>query len=170
MKHEQGARKQGFVLIDWVLLLFLLAGIAFGVFVWYRRQQTELPTSTVEYLLCIENIDSSLYGFPEDALFPISAGMSVMNDNATFPMGRVVGVLVRPHRVPAVRDGEVMLTELTGYYDLYITVAAEAVISPNDGIRVSDIRIAAGGRGDFRIGGFYAHDAAIIWVDRRGTE
>ncbi|MBE6552861.1 MAG: DUF4330 family protein [Ruminococcaceae bacterium] len=170
MKQIQNDKKQRLVWVDWILLLFLAAVGILGAVFWHMRRQSDSPNQPMEYLLCVEKVDSAFYGLPQDASFPIKPGATVRNENATALMGRVVEVAFVPHRVPSIKNGDVVLTDLTGYYDLYITVEAEATAKAGDGMRVSDIRIAAGGRGDFRVGGFYAQNVTVVWVDRRDAQ
>ena len=49
--------------------------------------------------------------------------------------------------------------------DVDVTVRASGVARDGDGLRVSDIRIAAGASGGFRIGGYYAAQATVVFVD-----
>ena len=52
--------------------------------------------------------------------------------------------------------------------DLLITVYARGIDGGGDGIRVRDIRVAAGDVWDLRVGGYFATGADIVWVSTEG--
>ena len=66
------------------------------------------------------------------------------------------------------RDGRVVFTEVPDRVQLVVTVKANAVVRDGDGLRVGDIRIAADGMGDFRIGGYLAEGARVLSVQKEG--
>lgn len=152
------------VWIDWILL-FAFAGILFmGVRYLLEQRQLASTDVLVEYVICLSEQKQS-YADENgswDMLIPL--GASVSNANGTADMGRVASVSVRPHLTATVKDREVTVIERKGYVDLYITVQGKASYREGDGLRVSDIRIIAGERGDFLIGSFSAGNAVVVSV------
>lgn len=150
---------------DWLILLLAVAVIAVGAWYVLRRRDAASPTVTVRYTLCLYDTDATLV---EDgawkALIPV--GSSVTNAAGTASLGKVSAVSVRPHSVAAVREGEVVFVELPARVDLLVTVRATATAQTGDGLRVHDIRVSAGERGDWRVGGLLASGAEILAVAR----
>ena len=95
----------------------------------------------------------------------IPRGSSVTSSTGTAQLGRVEGVRVRPAVTPSVRDGRVVMVETPDRVDLYVSVRATATVRAGDGIRVSDLRIAATAKGDFRLGAYLASGARILSVE-----
>ena len=161
-KHEEGAWRP--VWIDWILLLAFAAILFMGVRYLLERKQSALPDISVEYVICLSEQKQS---YAEEnggweAMLP--SGITVSNANGTANMGRVASVTVRPHLTATVKNKEVGVIERQGYVDLYITVHGMAVRLAGEGLRISDIRIAAGEKGDFLIGAFFAGNAVVVSV------
>jgi hypothetical protein len=66
---------------------------------------------------------------------------------------------------PCVKNGEVVYAEVPNRYDLFVTVEAEGSFRTGDGFRVQDIRIAAGESGSFRVGGYFASGAVVVFAE-----
>ena len=161
-------KSRRFVWIDWLLVIFLAAAVFFGVRFLMRRRDAVQPTAEILYTVCLYAYDSSLSETEDwDALIPY--GAVVTNAMGTAEMGRVTEVTVRQHRILTLRDGEAVMTEVPDRVDLLVSIRAEATENEGDGLRVKDVRSAAGGIGDFRIGYLYAHAARIVSVQRRAN-
>lgn len=167
-KSDGTKKERRFVWIDWLLLILFAAAILFGARFLMRRRDAAQPTAEILYTVCLYAYDSTLSETGDwNSLIP--NGAVVSNAMGTAEMGRVTEVTVRQHRTATVRDGEVVMTEVPNRVDLLISVRATATETAGDGFRVKDIRIAAGGTGDFRIGSLYADGARIVSVQRRGS-
>ena len=150
-----------FIWIDWSLLLLLVGVIVGGVWYWILHTRAADSTEKIEYVLKISGVREQ-YAAENggwDAL--IVQGSQVTTANGTATLGTVIAVESRAHIEPGVRDGAVVFVECAGLCDLYVTVQGYGTSRVGDGIR-----IAAGGSGDFRIGLFYAPNAAMISVGR----
>ena len=155
--------------IDWLLLSVLVGGILLGVYLVGERRSASEPTVEILYTVCLRAVDTEQAG-DGDIHSLITNGASVTNETGTIALGSVTNVTVRPHKTAVVRDGEVVMAELPDRVDLFVSVRAWATEKIGDGLRVNDIRIAAGRTGDFRLGSFYAGGAEIVAVERRGVE
>lgn len=159
MKQEE---KRRFVWVDWLILLALLLG---GVAVaWRVRHSVRAAEATqpIVYTL-IFSADAELSW---ESL--VTVGATVTTANGTATLGEIASVEERPLRTPLVRDGRVVFTEVPDRVQLVVTVKANAVVRDGDGLRVGDIRIAADGMGDFRIGGYLAEGARVLSVQKEG--
>ena len=166
MKMKKGIERAGNpVWVDWLILLLAFAGIVLaGGYIWQRRRAV-LPSTAITYTVLASGVDSSLApsGDWKD-LIPV--GSRVVSQNGTARLGSVTAVSSQPHLRATVRNGEVVFVPMPGMVDLLITVRAEATVKTGDGLRVSDIRIAAGEVGEFRLAGFLASGAKVISVER----
>ena len=152
--------------IDWVLLfLMVVAVISGGLYVWNRRSAA-IPNEEIRYTLCISGAENRFLGADGwEIQFPI--GSRVTTANAAATLGRVIDVDTRPTLVATVSKGKIIWIESDISDDVFLTVDAKAKIREGDGIRVSDIRIAAGEKGDYRIGTVYVSGATVISVARK---
>ena len=159
MKNE---RSRGFVWVDWLILAVLLLGG--GAIAWrvHRSVRSAQAMQPIAYTLAF-SADSELSW---KTLLPIGATVTTANGTAT--LGTVAAVEERPLRTPLVRDGRVTLVEMPDRVLLVVSVRADATAREGDGLRVGDIRIAANGVGDFRIGGYLAEGARVLSVQKEG--
>lgn len=125
-------------------------------------------TCEVLYVLRVRGVDVALLGENPEDLIPV--GATVCNENGTAPLGIVETVAVREERRATVRDGSVCFVSAEDEVILEVSVRAVGSIRRGDGIRISDVRISAGGIGTFRLGSYYAARAAVTWVSRVGEE
>ena len=162
MRGERNqTEKRGLLWIDWGILIFIaLILLVGGGFVLYRYQ-TASPDVAVTYILCLEQVR----GNEEAVERLVSTGSLVASENGTIPMGEVVSVMAKPSKAPCLRNGEVMIVPLSERFDVYVTVRAVGKEKEGDGIRVGDIRMAAGDYGNYRLGHFYAEKAKIVFVN-----
>jgi len=153
-------------LIDWLLCALLAVGaLTLG---WYalRTRGTDAHTTPIVYTVRITAADATL--FSTDAA-PIAQGDAVFSENGTAPLGTVASVRIAPHKRAVVRDGQLIFSEMPDRMDIDVTVRASAMQTEGLGLRVSDVRIAAGEVGSFRIGSYYAAQAIVVHVTYRGT-
>ena len=154
--------------VDWLILLLIAALMFFGLRYIKRRRSQAAPTVTVSYVLCLSAVDTAYVGDGNGFEELISVGSKVTSANGTAPLGEVSQVWTEQHTVPAVQKGKVVFVEVPNRVDLYVKVRGNAVAKTGDGLRISDIRIAAGGVGDYRIGGFTANAATVVSVTKGG--
>jgi len=164
-KRKKGAVRLRLSWVDWVLLLLALSVFCLAGYLILQRRDAALPTETVQYTLCVSGVRKQFLDEPGwEALFPV--GMAVTSANATADLGRIIAVEKRPTRVCSVLNAKLIWADALDREDLFITVKGRGVCKSGDGIRLSDIRIAAGERGSFRIGNYYAEQATVISVIR----
>jgi len=150
--------------VTWVDLLILLAVILLigggGLILW--RGTRAVPAVKVNYILCQKGVSA-----PDEEWLTaqIQTGGVVFSENGTAHLGRVTGVEVRPTKAPCVKNGEVVYAAVPNKYDLFVTVEAEGSFRAGDGFRVQDIRIAAGESGSFRVSGYFASGAVVVFVE-----
>lgn len=153
---------------SWVDLLIILAvlGICFlgGRYLLSRYRASD-DSISVTYTLTVSDIDAKFADVHGGWEYLIPIGSAVRSANGTASLGSVASLSFDPHTVATVRDGKVVMLEMPDRFDLSITVRAQGELRSGDGIRVSDIRIAAGERGDFRIGNLSCA-ANIVFVKR----
>lgn len=162
--------RRGLIWVDWALLLLVFAIIGVGVWYWNEHRRAAEPTVEIEYVLRISGVNEQFAAENGGWERLIPSGSEVTTANATATLGRVVAVTRHDHREASLRGREIVFVACDGVCDLEITVVGVGVAHKGDGIRVHDIRIAAGSKGDFRIGAFYASDSAIVSVIRREEE
>lgn len=149
---------------DWLILLAVIGvGLFFTLRVRAERQRVEL-TQTVRYTVLAEGVPTDVADANGGWEELIARGASVTTATGTAQLGRVERVRVSPSLSATVRDGRVTLVEAPDRVDVYVTVRAEATVREGDGLRVGDIRIAAGSTGDFRLGAYLAGGARIVSV------
>ena len=155
--------------VDLLVLALLGAMICFGWFYFRARSQAADPNVAIEYLLLVSGADTTYFGADGDPSVLIPIGCSVKVANGTSSLGTVTAVRSEGHVEPKAEQGEVIFAQNPHRVDLYIEVRGDAVAKKGDGLRIRDVRIAAGGTGDFRIGGFMASAARVISVTKEGA-
>ncbi len=142
----------------------LLVGLAaFAGFLAFGREAA--PTVRVRYTLCVS--DCTLLPGERSAWESVDAGDAVRSENGTAMLGRVVSLRVRPHKAAVVRDGSFAVVTVPARFDVYVTVEGDGTRPAGRGLRISDIRIAAGSIGNFQIGGRYAEGATVVFAEGR---
>lgn len=146
--------------VDWAILGALLLGLL-GAFFALRIVigRADGANGEVLYTVLISDVDETLFG--ADA---ITVGVPVKSANGTVTLGSVTSWRREGHREATVRDGVVTSVTLPDRFDYYVTVIGEGIAKTGDGIRVGDIRIAAGMPVSLRVGGFLAERGEIVWV------
>ena len=153
--------------LDWLLLGLILLGLLLGA--WYLWRQSRGAGERVELtvLLRLPAVERSLLE-SADGLF--AAGSAVRNGNGTAVLGTVREVRVRERLLPAVREGGLVWAPDPQLADLEVTVRMTAQRQAGNGLRVQDLRIAAGGTGSFCLGNYFAAAAEIVWVEEQPDE
>lgn len=167
MRTEKSKGKR-MTLLDWALLGGVLSALLIGVLLFLYGGGGE-SGAQVRYTVYVPEIRTSFLEEAGGVEMLIPVGAAVRSENGTALLGSVQEVLVNGHVRPVVREGTVVFEEDTTRQDLYITVLGEAREREGDGLRISDIRIAAGESGTFRFGSFYASGGSILSV-RWGEE
>ncbi len=162
MPREDDARRRGRLnWLDWLLLACFLLAIAGGLLLWSAwRRGGDGDVGSVRYVVAISDCD----------WMDLAVGSSVRSRNGTAMLGRVTEIRAEPHRMLAVKDGALEEVAVDGRYDLFLTVEADGIREARDGIRVSDIRIAAGIHTELRVGARLALGAEIVSVEWRETD
>ena len=148
-RKQKGIQWADAIALSLAMLLFLGA---LGYY-WYSKRE---PAEQVE-LQCallisgLERTDWETYGDQW-----MKEGDHLYSSNGTVMLGRLERVEAREHFRIAVRDGEAVWEAHPFLTDVEVTVRISATHRAGDGLRTGDLRIAAGGRGDFRFGGLLA--------------
>ncbi len=148
--------------LDWFLILLTAFAVVSGGVFLYQKKQAVVPTVEIQYALLISDLavredGKQLWEYFEEH-------SAVYNQNGTAKLGNVLSVDVREHYAPILSEGRVVLAPRSGRVDVIVSVKALAHIREGDGLRVEDIRIAAGGMGDFRIGECQVQGVQILSV------
>ncbi len=160
-------RIKHFTWVDWTLFslaLLLLGGVLGGVIWLHPRKNAK---SQILYTVFLPGVRAEWLGDGERML---RNGLPVMSENGTAPLGEVVGFTSATCTVTHYLDGRVWEEERPGYLDLWVEVQGEGEAIPGDGIRICDIRIAAGGEHVLRVGSYYFSKAKILRVEVKNGE
>lgn len=151
--------------VDLAIILITVTLCCVGVFLMQQSFSEDDTVVDIEYTICMEGIAREVI---EDSFIRhIAPQARVYSENGTAFLGTVVSVKQSEHYQTAVRDGIIETVAVEGLADGWITVSAKAALSEGNGLRVSDIRIAACGKGSFRVGGYYVPNARIVSVERK---
>ena len=139
-----------FTWFDGAIVLILLAGLV--VFGWYAvRARREIILNTdVSYTLCMRGVLKERM----ESGIPIHVGGRVTSSNGTTALGAVEEVTLTPHRRFGVGENGAVLVEDPFRMDINVRIRASGRLNSGDGFRVSDVRVAVGMLGDFRIDGY----------------
>ncbi len=161
-------KKRKWIWVDWALILALAAVVFFGARWLHLRSRAAAAEERILYTLALSEVSDSIGSMAGGWELLIPVGTLVTSENGTAELGRVTALEVTPHKVLALQEGEPVFSAVPEKVDLLISVEGIGRYRTGDGLRISDIRIAAGGRGDFRIGAYRAAGARIIFAKRRG--
>ena len=164
----RAAERGSFSALDalWILLGVTVLVLLLLVLLPALGARTE--TGEVRYVLRVRDVDPVLVGEDAEVLIPLGSG--VYSENGAAALGRVERVECVPQLRAKVTEGTLVFEEETDAVILEITVLGEGTFAVGDGVRISDVRIAAGSLGAFRIGSFYAARAAVTSVEVYETE
>lgn len=162
LKKQKQERKKlnGMDYILIFLALVLIAGA--GGYAWYRLRAPEAEQEFICVLRipAVERADWEAYGASM-----VMEGCKVRSENGTVVLGTVRSVELQPHMQAVVEQETVVWRELPALADIELEVRMMGALRPGSGVRVKDIRIAAGGRGSFRFGGYFAAGTEILSVE-----
>ncbi len=164
MRTEEGRVRHGFSAADafWILAVAVVLVLAF-IFLLPAKGEKE-DTCRVRYVLRVHGVDSALLAESSEEL--IRAGATVRTENGTAVLGHVEAVTVSSQKQATVRDGVLIFTEVPDKLVIEVAVSGEGVAREGQGLRISDVRMAAGSVGTFRLGSYYATHASVIFVER----
>lgn len=137
--------------LEILLAALILLAVLGAVFFFWWATQAEQEGVPLEYALIFESVE----GEKATLSAAIPVGCAVYSSNGTAHLGTVTHVTVFPHRIPTVGEDKIVFADAPGCYDIRLTVRAEGQFSPNEGFRVSSLRIVGGSRGDFYAGGYF---------------
>lgn len=143
--------------VDLLLLAAVLAVIGGSLLPLLRGEALLTAEEPIRYEMRVCGVRRELLGV---GALP-KAGDRVTTANGATELGRVLSVETEPH-TEAVPGGGI--AEREELLDLRVTVAALAKKREGDGWRTGDVRIAAGMRGDFRVGAYLAERATLLSV------
>ncbi len=148
-------------LLDWIVLTVLLLGILSASVLIYHRYSRPDDEVEIVYLLQARGLDRACMRNGEFAL----VGDPVFSENGASYLGEVTQVTVAPHIKAGVTDGQVVFFESEELFDLTLQIRVRATVQAQNGVRVSDIRIAAGMSGAYRVGDLYLPQAQVCFVE-----
>ncbi len=140
-----------------IAALCITVAVFFGV--WTKQEKTE--EITVTYRLLLENLDTT-YMAPESLM---AVGDQVTNHNGTAVLGEVQAISFLPHQTVTVQQETLVMAPVPNRIDCYVTVISQGSYRPGDGIRICDIRIAAGGNYGVHVGALFVPSASLIHVE-----
>lgn len=163
MKRSNEDATRTFSALDalWILLAAIALILLLVSLIPLRAEGAE--EREVRYVLRVRDVDPAMLGDSPEWIIPV--GAPVKNENGTAALGEVESVTLSTQRRATVKDGVVVLAEEADRMILEITVRGTARVKRGDGVRISDVRIAAGSVGGFRLGGYYAARAWVILVE-----
>ena len=161
-KEKNEYKKNSFSWADGLLILLIGLIILIGVRYLLQRQRQAVPNATITYLLRV-TVEEELLS--EGELFShLVPEAPVLSQNGTARLGKITDRWTSPVLQPTVREAEATLVEDPFRRYLYVKVTGRGIHREGEGLRIRDIRIAAGAKGDFRLGGYLAENAEILAV------
>ncbi len=149
--------KHRFNLFDLAVLAGLLALLLGGAWLVVRRHTGERGEAEIYYTVRIENADAALEDWST-----VQVGDPVCTERGTAALGTVLAVTVEPHTVAVVKEERVVFEAVPDRVDVTVDVVGIGRVSNSEGLRLSEIRIAAGSRGAFRFGNRLASSCTVI--------
>lgn len=161
MREIEGENKKRLGVLDWFVLILILALFA-GALFWYfwGRGKGAGEGGTVYYTVRVYDVDPVLL---EAGHFLV--GDAVFSENGTLRLGVVEGTKTVAQRTAAVQQGEVVTPPSPRFVSVDVRVRSDCVVKEGEGVRCDGVRIAAGENGRFRIGRFFASRATVISVE-----
>ena len=154
-------KRPRFSWVDWLLVaLLLLVFFGSGFYFYTKLQAGKNQAVRVVYKVLVPNVE---WDMSEDV---IAQGMRVTSENGTAILGEILAVESRPHREAIVQKNKLIMAEVPNRKDLYILIEGVGEALANEGLRIHDIRIAAGGFYNLRLGAYFAANCQIISVEK----
>ena len=150
--------------LDRIILISLLLCLLFGSALLYWRYNQPQSEAEIIYTLLAPAVDAACM---RDGAF-VLVGDAVFSENGTAYLGEVRQVDVTPYLQASVVDGQVVFLEHEELFDLTLQIRVRGSICEGMGVRVSDIRIAAGECGAYRVGDLYLPHAQVSFVETVG--
>ena len=147
---------------DWVaiaLALLLFFGAA-GFYFYVKHSPIEAERITCTLL--ISGVERDAW---EGEEMPIRAGDLMRCQNGTVVMGEIEAVTLFPHLYATVLEGTPSWEEHPHLVDVEVTVGMQVRETEGEGLRVGDLRIAAGSMGEYRFGRYLSR-AELVEVRR----
>ena len=165
-KEDRGERFfKRWTWMDWMLIgLLVVLLIGGGLLVRFLTTRNEGREGVVTYTVLLSDVEEARF-LDDDGELPFAVGSVVKSQNGTAKLGEITEISRRVHRTATVKGGKLVWIDSEGRYDYGITVRSDASHAVGDGIRVGDIRIAAGMRMTLRLGRFLGASAQVISVD-----
>ena len=163
---DKRERRLRFSAADWLLLVLAVAILTGGGLFLYQKRRAAVPHVEILYTVQVSGVDLRVFE-SGDLMELIPLGSTVYSENGTAELGRVESREVIPFSEPHATDKGIRWIEVPDRATLVVTVVGTAAERDGDGLRIRDIRIAAGMRGSFRLGGFLGENARILSVERR---
>lgn len=168
MNDEKRRERRSLSAADALWILVTVVGLVLIFLCMLHAKGSDGEMCQVRYVLRVHGVDAALLEAAEESLIPI--GGEVRTGNGTAVLGRVESVTAEKEKQVALHGGDLHFAEVPDTVVLEIAVSGEAKAVRGDGLRISDVRIAAGSVGDFRIGAYYASRASVVYVERLEEE
>ncbi len=148
---------------DWLTvglaLLFFIGALGFYLY----SKRTPSGEEEITCVLLVSEVERSVWETQGESL--IRVGDLLRCQNGTVIMGTVEEVRVKPHRYATVWNEKTSWEEHPYLLDVEVTVGMRVRPKDGDGLRVGDLRVAAGSVGEYRFGGYLAR-AELVEVKR----
>ena len=154
-------KSSSFRVWDW-LAIFLAMLLFFGAagYYFYTKYLPERQEE-IACILLVKGVERTAWEAEE----MISVGDTLRCRNGTIEMGRIEEVVVKPHLYAVVGE-EGASWEMHPYLiDIEVLVTMHVREKTGDGLRVGDLRIAAGSTGEYRFGRYLSR-AELVEVRR----
>lgn len=144
-------------ILDGILLVLLAGGLVCGI-LWMVNRRTERE-DRAEWI-CLLRLSPVEEALLNGGGFPV-AGDTVRLPGTEERIGSVLAVSLAPCTEVTAENGVLGLSDTPGRYTAEVTVR----IRTDGAHRVGNIRVAAGGKADLILGGFYAAGCGILTVE-----
>ena len=167
MKNKYSAfnRKSSFFRVwDWAAIILAML-LFFGAAGYYFY--TKYLPDAQERITCTLLIRGEERAAWEREGEKIYVGDTLRCQNGTVEMGRIETITKKPHLYAAIGEEGASWEEHPYLIDVEVLVSMYVREKAGDGLRVGDLRVAAGSTGEFRFGRYLAR-AEIVEVRRAG--
>ena len=147
---------------DWLAVgaAFLLFLGAAGFYFYTKR-----PPAKEESITCVLRISGAEGAVWEDDAVPVRAGELLRCQNGTVVMGEIEEITVKPHLYATVLEENPSWEVHPYLVDVEVSVRMQVREEAGDGLRVGDLRVAAGSTGEYRFGRYLSR-AEMVEVRR----
>lgn len=135
---------------DWIILVLAVL-ICLGAIGYYLYSEREAPAvHEISCVFLISAVERSAW--ESGGADRIAVGDRLRSENGTVVLGTVEKIEPKEHVRATVRKGKPMWESHPYLIDLEITVRMQVTERAGDGLRAGDLRMAAGGKGNYRFG------------------